>query len=130
MKNSEITLEELKDEVKSVIQADIENYKGSSLEEAHQDMFNSDFYIIGTYQAKEWLTEKDVFNCIDIVQSWEKDVFGELQSDLSNPEKLASLVIYSVGETILFEVSNDLGIDYHEELTDKDIKSILEWLEE
>ena len=125
MKNYETTLKELKEEVKSIIQSDIENYEGSTLEDFHFDQFNSDLYIIGTYQAKEWLTDKDVFNCIDIVQEWEREVFGELQSDISNPEKLASLVMYAVGESVLHDICHHLDIDFHEELTTEMIESIL-----
>lgn len=126
MKSYEQTYKELEQEVQSIIEADIEQYEDSTLENFHQDQFNSDFYIIGTYQAKEWLTEKDVFNCIDIVQEWEREVFGELQSDLSNPEKLASLVMYSVGERMLTDLADRLDIDYHSELTPENIKDILD----
>ena len=125
MKPYETTYKELVDEVKSIIEADIENYEGSTLEDFHFDQFNADYYIIGTYQAKQWLTEKDVFNCIDIVQEWEREVFGELQSDLSNPEKLASLVMYAVGERVLTDLADEFDIDYHSELTQTDIDNIL-----
>jgi len=128
MKSYETTLKELENEVKSVIRADIENYQYSTLEDFHFDQFNSDYYIIGTYQAKEWLTEKDVFNCIEIVQEWEREVFGELQSDISNAEKLASLVMYAVGENVLFDMCSDLDIEYHEDLTKEDIKEIKKWV--
>jgi len=128
MKSYETTLNELENEVKSVIRADIENYQYSTLEDFHFDQFNSDYYIIGTYQAKEWLTEKDVFNCIEIVQEWEREVFGELQSDISNAEKLASLVMYAVGENVLFDMCSDLDIEYHEDLTKEDIKEIKKWV--
>lgn len=129
MKTYEQTYKELEEEVKSVIEAEIENYEGNTLESFHQDQFNSEYYIIGTYQAKEWLTKMGVFNCIDIVQEWERNVFGELQSDVSNPEKLASLVMYSVGELFITTMCDDLDIDYSEELTADDIKDITNFIQ-
>lgn len=124
MKSYNQTLNEIKQEVIKNILIDIDNYKGSDLESLFFDLFNSDYYIIGTYQAKEWLTEKDVFNCIEIVTEWEKDVFGEIQSDLYNPEKLASLVVYSVADNLMNDLCYELIIERDAELNNTIIERI------
>ena len=129
MKTYEQTQHELKSEVQSIIESDIDNYEGQTIESFHFDQFNADYYIIGTYKAKQWLTDKDVFNCIDIVQEWERDVFGELQSDLSNPEKLASLLMYTVSERMLQDICYELDIEWDDELTPENITDILEYLD-
>ena len=70
----------------------------------HNEVFNTDYYIIGTYQAKEALKEYDVFDAIEKVQTYEKDNFGEVYTDLSDPEKLINMLFYIIGEEVLFEM--------------------------
>ena len=75
----------------------------------HNEVFNTDYYIIGTYEAKEALDEYDVWDAIEKVQTYEKDNFGELFTDLSNPEKLVNMLFYIIGEEVLFDMMD--GID-------------------
>jgi len=70
----------------------------------HNEVFNTDYYIIGTYEAKECLKEYDVFEAIELVQTYEKDNFGEIYTELSNPEKLINMVYYIVGEEVISEM--------------------------
>lgn len=70
----------------------------------HNEVFNTDYYIIGTYQAKEVLREYDVFEAIELVQTYEKDNFGEVYTELSNPEKLVNMVYYIVGDEVIGEM--------------------------
>ena len=71
----------------------------------HNEVFNTDYYIIGTYQARESLKEYDVFEAIELVQKYENDMFGEVYTDLSNPEKLINMVYYIVGDEIIAEMN-------------------------
>ena len=64
----------------------------------HNEVFNTDYYIIGRAEAKEALNEYDVFEAIDLVQEYERDNFGEVLTDLSSPEKLINMVYYIIGE--------------------------------
>lgn len=70
----------------------------------HNEVFNTDYYIIGTYQAKEALKEYDVFEAIELVQEYEMDNFGEVNTELSNPEKLINMVYYIVGDEVIAEM--------------------------
>ena len=67
----------------------------------HNEVFNTDYYIIGTYEAKEALREYDVFEAIELVQEYERDTFDEVFTDLSNPEKLINMVWYIIGDEII-----------------------------
>lgn len=67
----------------------------------HNEVFNTDYYIIGTHRAKEALREFDVFEAIEMVQGYEKDSFGEVFTDLADPEKLINMVYYIVGEEVI-----------------------------
>lgn len=70
----------------------------------HNELFNTDYYIIGTYQAKKALEEYGVFEAIEKVQTYEKDNFGEIYTDLSNPEKLINMLYYIISEEVLYEM--------------------------
>ena len=70
----------------------------------HNEVFNTDYYIIGTYKAREVLTEYDVFDAIDLVQTYEKEQFGEIYTDLSDAEKLINMVYYIIGDEVIGEM--------------------------
>ena len=70
----------------------------------HNEVFNTDYYVIGTYQAKEILKEYDVFEAIELVQTYEKDHFGEIYTDLSDAEKLLNMVYYIIGDEVIAEM--------------------------
>jgi hypothetical protein len=71
----------------------------------HNEVFNTDYYIIGTYEAKEALREYDVFQAIELVQGYENDNFGEVYTDISNPEKLINMVYYIIGDEFICEMN-------------------------
>lgn len=77
------------------------------------EVFNTSYYIIGTYEAKKALEEYGVWDAIDKVQMYEKENFGEIFTDLSNPEKLVNMLFYIIGEEVLFEMMD--GIEAWEE---------------
>lgn len=96
--------EEMKEQaVAEIIEALENNYNGYYCD-LHNEVFNTDYYIIGTYQAKEALKEYDVFEAIELVQTYEKEQFGEVYTELSNPEKLLNMVYYIVGDEVIGEM--------------------------
>lgn len=70
----------------------------------HNEVFNTDYYIIGTYLARKVLTEYDVFEAIDLVQTYEKDQFGQVYTDFSDAEALINMVYYVIGDEIIGEM--------------------------
>ena len=77
----------------------------------HNEIFNTDYYIIGRYQAKEWLGA-DAFDCIYEIQEYEKNHFGEVTTDLSEPERVVNMYVYVVGERIIPECYDDVCENY------------------
>ena len=77
------------------------------LDDLHHMAFNEDYYIIGRYQAKQWLGDQ-VFNVIDIIKQYEQDNFGEVNTDLSEPEKVVNMYAYIVGEYVVNDYINSL----------------------
>ena len=97
--------EEMKQEaIEAIVEALEYGYSGYYCD-LHNEVFNTDYYIIGTYEAKETLKEYDVFDAIELVQEYEKFNFGEVYTDLSNPEKLVNMVYYIVGDEVICEMN-------------------------
>jgi hypothetical protein len=75
--------------------------------ELHHTLFNTDYYIIGTYKAKKWLGDK-AFDVIAYIQDYEKNNFGEICTDLSNPEHVVNMYVYIIGEEIVNDFTYNL----------------------
>jgi hypothetical protein len=125
--------QEMREEARAaIIEALEDGYTGYYCD-LHNEVFNTDYYIIGTYQAKEALKEYDVFEAIEKVQTYEKDNFGKIYTDMSDPEKLINMLHYIIGEEVLHEMMD--GIEVWEEnwnnlATDETNAAILEAIEE
>lgn len=96
--------EEMKREAIEDIMECLEDYSGYYCD-LHNEVFNTDYYIIGTYQAKEALKEYDVFEAIGLVQRYEMEQFGEVYTDLSEPEKLINMVYYIIGDEVICKMA-------------------------
>lgn len=93
--------EEMKQEaIEAIINTLEDGYSGYYCD-LHNEVFNTDWYIIGTYAAKEALKEYDVFEAIELVQEYEKEQFGTVYTELSNPEKLINMVYYIIGDNVI-----------------------------
>lgn len=93
--------------IEAIIEALEDGYYGYYCD-LHNLVFNTDWYIIGTYEAKEALKEYDVFDAIELVKDYEEFNFGEVITDLSNPEKLINMVYYVIGNEVIGEM-NDIA---------------------
>ena len=91
----------------AIIEALEDGYTGYYCD-LHHEVFNTDYYIIGTYEAKKALEEYDVFEAIEKVQAYEKDNFGEIYTDFSDPEKLINMLYYIIGEEVLYEMMDGI----------------------
>ena len=76
-------------------------------DDIHHHAFNTDYYIIGTYQAKQWLGDM-AFDVINFIKDYEQDNFGKVHTDLSDPEKVVNMYVYIVGEEIVADYLNEL----------------------
>ena len=73
-----------------------------NIDDIHHHAFNTDYYIIGTYQAKRWCGD-EVFNIIEIIREYEDFHFGEVTTDFSDPERVVNMYAYIVGEEVVNE---------------------------
>ena len=102
--------------------------EGSYGADLHHDLCNTDYFIIGTYQAKQWLGS-DVWDVIQLVTDWERDNLGEgnCLNDPFDPERFANLAAYVLGSEILGD-SQTLADKWDDCLTLADLKVIADEL--
>ena len=79
-----------------------ENNPTTWKDDLHHYAFNEDYYIIGTYQAKQWLGDM-VFEVIEHIREYEQFHFGVVNTDFSDPEKIVNMYAYIIGEEVVQE---------------------------
>ena len=113
-----------KAEIIQYILDNIDYYQaGIHADDLHHELFNTHYYIIGTYKAKQWCGE-NVFNIVETIKEYETFNFGEVSTDLSNPEAVVNMYVYIVGEEILSLIEYYLLYDSNDELTIDIIKQV------
>jgi len=110
-----------KDRIEEIYDYDKDKVTTDNVSDLHHEIFNTDYYIVGRYQAKQWL-DGDAFDCIYDIQEYENNHFGQVTTDLSEPEKVVNMYVYVIGYEILedvisafLELKDDWGSDEEEE---------------
>ena len=98
------------------------------ISDLHHYLLNEDYFIIGYYQAEQWLKKDNgsVFEAIETIREYEQTNLGQVSTDLSSSENVANMLAYILGEQILF--NNDtynLFTRFHNEYLDKDKRDLL-----
>lgn len=95
-----------KQEIQEHFNDSIINYDKEWIEnnqdDLHHEIFNTDYYIIGSYKATQWLGDQ-VFNIIDFIKEYEQSLFGKVYTDFSSPEAIVNMYVYIIGEEIVFD---------------------------
>ena len=95
----------------------------------HSALFNTDYFIIGYYNAEQWLINNvGIFQAIETIREYENNTFGEVTTDFSSSEKVVNMYSYIIGEEILNDCKA-LRRANDRLLTKRDIKSITKELE-
>ena len=78
-----------------------------NLEDLHHEVFNTDYFIIGYYDAEKWIIENfgSVFSAVDIVREYEVESFGEFNTPI-NSERIAGMLSYIAGELVISELGD------------------------
>tara|TARA_E500000318_G_scaffold25854_1_gene25720 strand:- start:99 stop:434 length:336 start_codon:yes stop_codon:yes gene_type:complete len=71
-----------------------------NLDDLHHECFNTDYYIIGTQDAIEWMGDK-AFSIIQFIKEYEEDNFGECSTPLDDPERVVNMYVYIIGEEVV-----------------------------
>ena len=99
-------IEFAKDRIEEIYDHNKDKVSTDNTYDLHHEIFNTDYYIVGRYQAKQWLGA-DAFDCIAEIQEYENDHFGSVITDLSEPERVVNMYVYIIGEQVLEEVISD-----------------------
>ena len=98
------------------------------ISDLHHYLLNEDYFIIGYYQAEQWLKKDNgsVFEAIETIREYEQTNFGQVSTDLSSSENVANMLAYILGEQILFNNHTyNLFTRFHNEYLDKDKRDLL-----
>ena len=95
-----------KDRIQEIYDWDSDKVTLDNVYDLHHEIFNQDYYIIGRYQAKQWMGA-DAFDCIYEIQEYENNNFGRVTTDLSEPERVVNMYVYIIGEEILEDVISE-----------------------
>ena len=121
-------MQELKQDVKNYIIQQLNDDVGldQHISDLHHYLLNEDYFIIGYYQAEQWLKKDSIFNAIEMIKNYENDNFGKVSTDLSSSESVANMLAYILGEQILY--NNDtyqLFTRFHNEYLSNDKRDLL-----
>lgn len=94
----------------------------------HNEVYNTDYFIIGTYQAEQWMGSK-AFEIIGIVKEYEEENFGEVSTDLSCAERVVNIYSYIVGEQVIADYVDQFDIDEYEDDEEPEQEQVLNYLE-
>lgn len=107
-----------KEELKALIVDAINDgrIEGNPISEIHTEIFNTDYFIIGYYDAEQWMIKNygSVFSAIGTVQEYEQDQYGQVNTDLSSSESVCNMLTYILGEEVLQDIST-IGDNWDEE---------------
>ena len=125
-------MNQLKQDVASYMISQLEDQVGldNDVSDLHHYLLNEDYFIIGIYKAKQWLGS-EVFDVIETIREYEQSNFGQVSTDFSDPEKVANMIAYILGEEILYdsEIFQQIQIEKNI-LEEDDISNLIEDLKE
>ena len=92
---------------------------GKPVSEIHNEVYNMDYFVIGYYQAEQYLIQHEgVFNAIGEIKEYEENNFGEVVTDLSCSEKVCNMLAYIEGEKLINNLRS-LKYEWNSELTEE-----------
>lgn len=121
------------EEVKAKIIEALENGYDGYLCDLHDSIFNEEYYFCYTDEAKNELENYNVFDIIGMIAEYEKDNFGEVNTDFSNPCQVGNMLWYIVGEEVLnnmFDGCEEFDELWNSKLSKEDCETLLQWLKD
>ena len=99
----------------------------------HNEVFNTGYYknleptSIHTQEEAATLLGKNVYEVIGRIYEYEKDNFGEVLTDLSNPARVISMLYYLIGEEVLYndEEVHDILSEKWDDKADEETNKML-----
>lgn len=104
-----------------------QDYAGecNTLEELREHAYNEDYNYIYYKDAETALQMAGVFDCFQVVHCYMMDIFGEDNTDYSDPVNVANSLLYIQGEKITQAVADWLGVELDDELDPEEWNKLL-----
>ena len=121
------------DEIKEILLDNLDGYEGINsytFDDVFNDLFNSDYYIIGYKEAEEALKEYGIFKALDEVQQFDVENFGHWDTDYTDPEKVANVLEYIHANEYMQDVLVDVGLYLEDETTTENVNKLIKTLKE
>lgn len=121
------------DEIKETLLDNLDGYEGIAdytFEEVLNDLFNSDYYIIGYREAEDALKDYGIFKALEEVQEFDVETFGEWDTDYTDPEKVANALEYIHASEYMQDTLVDAGLYLEDETTTENVNKFIETLKE
>lgn len=131
---NELYIEMEKDALNDIIDTLQDGYTGWYTD-LHNEVFNTEYYVDDNETAKEIL-DNNVYDAIGRIYEYEKENFGEIYTDFSQPMKICNMLYYIIGEELMWQMGifeepfmDDWNIEADAETNEKIIARCKEELE-
>ena len=121
------------DEIKETLLNNLDGYEGINsytFDDVFNDLFNSDYCIIGYRKAEDALKEYGVFKALEEIQRFDVENFGEWDTDYADPEKVANMLEYIHASEYMQDMLDEAGLDMSDETTTENVNEFIETLKE
>lgn len=121
------------DEIKETLLDNLDGYEGINsytFDDVFNDLFNSDYYIIGYKEAADALKEYGVFKALEEVQEFDVENFGEWDTDYTDPEKVANMLEYIHASKYMQDMLDEAGLYLEDATTTENVNLLIETLKE
>lgn len=133
-----------KNEVLDTIIDGLMDYEGSDFETYEDETFNQASNIYTREAAldldkfvkdestdyEDTVVDCGAFGAIQLVQAFEQDNFGEVNTDLTDPCKVADMVDYIRGTRVFEELLNEADLELDDEITEENAKKVIKLAKE
>jgi len=91
--------------------------------ELHHELCNTDYFIIGRQRAIDFVGV-NCFQAMHIIKEYEQTNFGEMTTDISEPERVVNMLAYIIGEQVLSHSDHLSDNCWDRQLTVEDLQKI------
>ena len=133
-----------KNEVLDVIIDNLEDYVGSDFETYEDETFNQASNIYTREAAldldkfvkddavdyEDTTLDSGAFGAIQLVKAYEQDNFGEINTDLTDPCKVADMIDYIRGTRVFEELLSEADFELDDEITEENAKKVIKLAKE
>ena len=117
----------------TIIEALTDGEYGGYYCDLHNELFNTDYYYTYPGEAIKAFNKISVFDAIGVIVEYEKDEFGEVNTDFTDPCKVANMLYYIVGHELLYDLFDGCELwneVWNDEATEETNAALVQWLKE